>query len=134
MYESASGGKVTKSYAGTPKEEAQNLAAAKVLADKKGWHVDLLANPHNKKSADAKINGRMWEIKTNGTATANAIDVAIKGAKGQARNVVLHIQSDIDIGLAVSVATKRLKRSAQFDEIIVIAKNGDLYELVKTDL
>ena len=133
MYESASGGKVTKSYAGTPKEEAQNLSAAKVLADKKGWNVELRYNTPNRKSADAKINGEDWEIKTNYTPTASAVDSAIKNAKGQARNVILHIQSDIETKDAVNAVKWRLARKNHYDKVLIITKGNALISIVRKE-
>lgn len=131
MYESASGGKVTKSYAGTPKEETQNLAAAKVLADKKGWKVDLQFNTPNRKSADAKINGEYWEIKTNYTPTKNSIDTLLKSAKGQSGKIILHIQSDIGIRDVITTARARMNRSAWIENVLVITKKEKLILLTR---
>lgn len=133
VYESASGGKVTKSYAGTPKEETQNFAAAKVIADKKGWTVDLLDNPPDKKSADALINGEFWEIKTNFTPTASAVDSAIKNAKGQSRNIVLHIQSDIETKIAIKAVKRRLERNNHYDKVLIITKENSLINIVRKE-
>lgn len=129
VYESSGGGSVSKRYRGTPKEEAQNLAAAKVLADKKGWKIDLLENKGVGKSCDARINGENWEIKTNYTPTKNSIDTLLRSAKGQSVNIILHIQSGIKLKDAVSATKNRMNRSLWIENVLIISKGNKLVNL-----
>ena len=59
------------------------------------------------------------------------IDNAIKGAKGQARNLILHIQSGIKVKDAVAVAKNRLSRSKSFDRILIITARNRIINLNK---
>lgn len=122
---------MTKLYKKKSAEEEQNLAVAKIIADKLGVDVNLRYNDPTKKTADATINGESWEIKTNYSPTKSAIDSSIKNAKGQAKNVILHIQSDIKVKDAVMAVKHRMDRSNHFDRVYVITKKGRIIKIVK---
>ena len=122
---------MTKLYKKKSAEEEQNLAVAKIIADKLGVDVSLRYNDPTKKTADAIINGEPWEIKTNYSSTKSAIDSSIKNAKGQARNIILHIQSDIKVKDAVMAVKHRMNRSDHFDRVYVVTKKGRVIKIVK---
>ena len=131
LYKSPNGASVTKLYKKKSAEEEQNLAVAKIIADKLRGDVNLRYNDPSQKTADAIINGEPWEIKTNYTATSSAIDSSIKNAKGQAKNIILHIQSDIKVKDAVIAVKRRLDRSSHFDRVFIVTKNGRIIRIVK---
>lgn len=103
LYVSESGGMVTKEYSGTPAEEAQNLAAAKIVANVWGCRIVLLKRITEAgiRSADVLIyqkgerHGEHWEIKTNVVGTKRSIGYSLRKANKQAKNVFLHITSNI---------------------------------------
>jgi SPP1 gp7 family putative phage head morphogenesis protein len=76
-------------------ELEDNLATAKILA-KNGHHVKLLPNHEGRRSADAKVNGRVMEFKTTERAV-NGIRNGVKEAGKQGASVaVIHIKGAQD--------------------------------------
>ncbi len=132
MFESASGGKVTKSYAGTPKEEAQNLAAVIPLANQ-GKHINLISpvNKEGVRTADATIDGEFWEIKTNKTPSKSAIDHEIRKANTQAKKMIINVTSGIDENTLLRGIKGRLPHT-QIEELVII-KDGEIRNYKKSD-
>lgn len=136
------GGTVLRTYSKASKEQVDNLAAAKIMADRKGYRVELLGinNTQGAKSADALINGKIWEIKTNKTPTYNAISNRLSDAKKQSPNVIIHITSDIpenDWKRAVYNRTmyKNPKsRSFELQNITTITKDEQVLEYNRDDI
>ena len=98
IYTSPGGdGRVLQTYLKEPEEHGANFAAAKILADKKGYQVEFLgvSDIRGEKSADALINGIPWEIKTNKTPEYDSISDGLRDAGKQSPNVILHVLSDI---------------------------------------
>ena len=92
VYRGKRGGWVRKHSGRKEQEDAQNLRTARILADN-GHQVELVKKSDVKsvKSADAFIDGDIWEIKTSFKPSKNAVRKAIKRASKQADRVVLHI-------------------------------------------
>lgn len=132
MYESASGGKVTKSYAGSPKEEAQNLAAVVPLANQ-GKHITLIppVNKEGVRTADAVIDGEFWEIKTNKTPSKSAIDHEIRKANTQAKRMIINVTSGIDEETLMRGIKGRLTHT-KIEELVII-KDGEVRNYKKSD-
>lgn len=88
---------VLQHYSKEPQEHDNNLAAARILADRKGYRVELVAagNTQGLKSADALIEGRKWEIKTSREHTYTSVSNLLRKAKRQAPNVILHITGNV---------------------------------------
>ena len=98
IYTSPDGaGQVLQHYSKEPEEHDNNLAAARILADRKGYRVELVAagNTQGLKSADALIEGRKWEIKTSREHTYTSVSNLLRKAKRQAPNVILHITGNV---------------------------------------
>ncbi len=105
-----------------------NLKAAKLLAIRgDAVVIRQVINHHGAINPDIELNSLLTEIKTNKTATANAIDQALKAAGKQATQVVLNIESNIT-GEKLKEAIKyRITRSTSIQNLIVIYK-GSMYE------
>lgn len=121
------GGTVLRTYSKASKEQGDNLAAAKIMADRKGYRVELLGinNTQGAKSADALINGKIWEIKTNKTPTYNAISNRLSDAKKQSPNVIIHITSDIP---------ENDWKRAVYNNITIITKDEQVLEYNRDDI
>ena len=116
------GGSVLRTYSKATKEQVDNLIAAKILADRKGYRVELLgvSNIEGAKSADVLINGEEWEIKTNKTNSYNAVDRAVRTAGSQASNLILRLVSNIDEDVWKNAVGYRYSRSEKIRKVIVI--------------
>lgn len=132
MYESASGGKVTKSYSGTSREEAQNFAAVIPLADQ-GKNITLIqpVNKEGVRTADAIIDGEFWEIKTNKTPSKSAIDHEIRKANTQAKKMIINVTSGIDEETLLRGIKGRLPHT-EIEELVII-KGGKIRRYVRDD-
>ena len=132
LYESASGGSVRKSYSGTPKEESQNLAAEKPLAEQ-GKKITLISpvNKEGVRTADAIIDGEYWEIKTNKTPTKSAIDHEIRKANTQAGKMIIHVTSGISEETLMRGIKGRLPHT-KIDELVIV-KDGTVRHYSKDD-
>lgn len=98
IYTSPDGaGQVLQHHSKEPHEHDNNPAAARILADRKGYRVELVAagNTQGLKSADAPIEGRKWEIKTSREHTYTSVSNLLRKAKRQAPNVILHITGNV---------------------------------------
>ena len=125
-----------------PREHNANFAAAKILADKKGYQVELLdvSNTKGRKSADALINGILWEIKTNKTPKYESVSDRLRNAKKQSPNVILHIVSDISemdwrraVYHRITYSHPR-SRTYNLQKITVITKNEDVFEYTRDQI
>lgn len=140
LYVSESGGIVTKEYSGTPAEEAQNLAAAKIVADVWGCIIALL-EPQEKlgvKSADAAIYWRgsttaeLWEIKTNRTGTKNSVNKSLRKASKQSTRMLLHITAYISERDLFNGINGRI-RLTNLQEIAII-RHGNIERYTRQDI
>lgn len=108
-------------------EAEENISIAKYLAEKYGYHIDLLPNPDNDKSADTfnMTLGYSQEYKVNTRPTKGAIDNALRKAARQATHIVLRIDSSIDLPMLTRGIRGRVSQTA-IQEVIIIRNGKDL--------
>lgn len=117
------GGAIIAEYAKKTKEESENIEALRYFAEK-GFCVRLIKTDNAKRTADALIENEKWEVKTNYTPTASAIDNAIRSCNGQAENLILNIKSNISDEILEKGIKSRIYRT-NIKKIIVI-KDGKI--------
>ena len=132
LYTSPKGsGSVLRTYSMTTREQVDSFAVGRILADEKGYRVELLGVSDIKgtKSPDARIEGRKWEIKTNKRSTYSSISNLLRKAKKQSPNVILHITSSISEVLWRKAVFDRFSfrdsksKSFQLQNIIIITND-----------
>ncbi len=109
-------------------EAEENIDIATYLAEKHGYQIDLLPNPHNEKSADSFNHtlGYKQEYKVNSKPTKSAIDNSIRSGAEQADHLVIKIESDIDFDTLTRGIRGRVMQSKNISEVIVIRNGKDL--------
>lgn len=136
------GGRVLQTYLKETAEHVDNFAAAKILADKKGYAVELLgvSNVQGMKSADALINGELWEIKTNQAGAFESISGRLKEAKKQSPHVILKLKGEVAEEVWQSAVFYRFNRidpksrSFVLQKIIVITKSNDVLTFTRDEV
>lgn len=83
------------------------------------------------KSADSRIGGELWEVKTNRTPTISAVDNALRSCNSQARNLVLNVESDISNKSLMAGITGCLPRTEI--EKIIIVRGGRIAKRLSRD-
>ena len=100
LYLSKSGGAVYSAYETHEREEKDNFASCKVVADILGWTCVLIPPDPNRKSADMmKADDlSLWEIKTSYSASPKTINKSLQRASHQSKNAIVRIiAEDFDI-------------------------------------
>ena len=109
LYTSKTNGAVYSAYKIAEREEKDNFAACRILADQLGWTCVLLPRSlePNVKTADMMRSDDLtvWEIKTNSTGTVSSIDNELRAAKSQSKNVIIRFTKE-------HLATKKLEQAA----------------------
>jgi SPP1 gp7 family putative phage head morphogenesis protein len=128
------GGFVFRSVKADAAELAMNVNASKALASQ-GDSVIIkeVVNHPGAKNSDILLNGLSAEIKTNMSATSNAIDTALRTGKDQANTVVLNIQSKISVSTLEQAIYNRVRRVKSIEKVIVI-RDGVVYELTAGEI
>lgn len=124
------GGSIVAEYAKRTKEEMENVEALRPIAAL-GRTVTLVERSKTigVRTADAIIDGEKWEVKTNYKPTKSAIDNALRSCNGQAKNLIINIQSDITDENLIGGIKLRIHRTDI--ETIVIVKNGKIVRTIK---
>ena len=126
LYLSGTGGAVYSAYEAPEREEKDNFAACRVLADVLGWVCLLIPPDPNRKTADMiKADDlSLWEIKTSYSGSAKTINKALQRASHQSKNAIVRIAAeDFDIE-AIEKAARQRKRFSGLKQIMFIAKGG----------
>jgi SPP1 gp7 family putative phage head morphogenesis protein len=107
----------------------ENMLTAKTLANRgDAVMIREVVNIHGNVNPDLELNGVLAEVKTNKTASVNAIDNAIRAAKNQAGTVILNVTSDIGPDDLKKAIQNRVRRATAIDSLIVIY-DGEVIEL-----
>ncbi|MGN0052608.1 MAG: phage minor head protein [Bacteroides sp.] len=108
-------------------ERSENVRVATHLANKHGYDIELIANPHNTKSADSfnRTLGIYQEYKVQSTPTRNALDMLIKKGKKQAENIVVSLESGMKLNDVSEVVSDRVRRSENLKSITFVYDGKD---------
>ena len=126
------GGSIIAEYAKKTKEESENIEALRPIAAL-GRTVTLIERSKTigVRTADAIIDGEIWEVKTNYTPTKRAIGGAIRKANGQAEKMVINIKSDITDKDIYNGIKGQIKYT-NIQEVIVV-RNGKIVRFLRND-
>ena len=115
-------------------EKAQNVAVGILLADwgENVWLLPTSTEP-GAKNADAEINGRTWEFKTNKAGTGTSIDTEIKRASKQAENVLLHLTVPMPLSTLENAIFGRVRQCHDLTLLRIIHENR-LIEFSRADI
>ena len=127
LYLSNSGGAVYSAYETPDREEKDNFASCKVVADILGWTCVLIPPDPNRKTADMiKADDlSLWEIKTSYSASPKTINKALQRAAHQSKNAIVRITAEDFDMKAIEQAAKLRKKISRLEKIMFIAK-GDV--------
>ena len=119
------GGCISAEYDKRTNEENENIKALTPLAAM-GKKIILKATSKKTgvRSADSFVDGELLEVKTNHTPTVSAIDNAIRSCNGQAKNLLINIESNISQETLEKGIKGRIFRTNI--EKIIIVKNGKI--------
>jgi Contact-dependent growth inhibition CdiA C-terminal domain len=114
-----------------------NTTIAMMLV-KHGYRIILLENDHSTVSADATLDGEVWEFKTISTSEGlnNRVQKAIKNGKRQANNILVFINQTYK---TIEI-TKGIYNAIKFDEkgiakkIGILFQNGRLIMMARVDV
>lgn len=111
-------------------EREENKEIALYLAKKKGWQIDLVANPDREKSADTfnKTLAIFQEYKVNRKEypTMGSIDNLLRKGNTQCENIVLRIDSAISMSdLSNAMNSRLLRANNQIKQVTVIIGEKD---------
>ena len=123
VYLSKSGGAVYSAYETPDREEKDNFASCKVVADILGWICLLIPPDPNKKTADMMRADdlSLWEIKTSYSASPKTINKALQRAAHQSKNAIVRITAeDFDMN-AIEQAARFRKKISRLEKIMFIA-------------
>ncbi len=135
VYKSKTGGWIRKDSDREEPEDAQNLKTAKILADN-GYRVQLLERSMEKgvKSADALIDGELWEFKTNQSGTYGSISRNLRKAGHQANKVVLVMSARVPSEIIDRAIRGRVKIKGNINEVVVIMNKDILWKKSRTEI
>lgn len=110
-------------------ERSENIRTATYLANKHGYDIELIANPNNTKSADSfnRTLGVYQEYKVSTKGTASSVDNLLRSGAKQAENIVLVIDSEIELGELGRSIHDRVKRSSISTVTVVIGDKDHTY-------
>ena len=127
LYLSKSSGAIYSAYETPEREEKDNFASCKVVADILGWTCILIPPDPNRKTADMMRADdlSLWEIKTSYSASPKTINKALQRAAYQSKNAIVRITAeDFDMN-AIEQAARLRKKISRLEKIMFIAK-GDI--------
>lgn len=130
LYDAKTGGSVWSAYDVNLREEKDNFAACRVIADTLSWTCVLIPPAPNKKTPDMirADDLTFWEIKTSHSGNPKTIDKALHEARRQAENAIIRIATaQFDVA-AVKAAVEHRKERSHFAHVILIA--GDHLEFI----
>lgn len=99
-----------------------------------------VSNVQGMKSADALINGELWEIKTNQAGAFESISGRLKEAKKQSPHVILKLKGEVAEEVWQSAVFYRFNRidpksrSFVLQKIIVITKSNDVLTFTRDEV
>ena len=124
LYTAKSGGAVYSAYRLAEREERDNFASCRVLADQLGWVCVLLPRSlqHNTKSADMMRADdlSLWEIKTSYSANPKTINRSLQDAKRQSCNAIVRIVASVCDMKAIVRAAALRKRYSHLENVLLI--------------
>ena len=109
-------------------EREENIRVASYFTDKYGYHIDLLDNPDNVKSADSfnRTLGYEEEYKVSRTPSANSIDRLLRDARKQADHIVLWVDSNISVEDLSAALRSRVRRSENIQTVTIVIDGKDV--------
>lgn len=124
-------GKVRQHKTQTDDEREENKSIATYLANKYGYHIDLIPKIDNRagvKNADSYNHtlGYKQEYKVNTIPTYNALDKAIRKASKQADSIVLRIDTECDLNILSDVMNNRTHLRENIQDITIILGGKDV--------
>jgi Contact-dependent growth inhibition CdiA C-terminal domain len=137
FFDTETGGFVVAHKEHGKNEIAGNKTIALLLV-KIGYQVVLLGNQPNVISADATLNGEVWEFKTimETVNMSGAVQKDIKRGKRQAANILIFI----DQLYTANDITKGIYNAVKFDKkqdvakIGILFQNGDLINMTRAEI
>lgn len=125
-------GRVRQHKTQSPDEKAENKGIATYLANKYGYHIDLLPkidNIPNQKNTDSFNHtlGYLQEYKVNKVNTYRSYDKDIQKGRKQASSLVIKIRDDADFNSLARAMNSRCKfvKTDKVTDITLIWKNQD---------
>ena len=121
-------------HKGTPKSDLnENIIASRILS-KHGNGVAVLdaSTIPGTKNPDIELNGEKAEVKTNKTATINAVDRALRRGAKQAGTVVVNVTSSMSTKELREAIHKRILRSTI--ERVIVIRNNQVFELEREQI
>ena len=121
-------------------EFTRNLAASTLLAESKGYYVELrkAENLKDNLQFDAWVNGmEKWEFKHISSVKITTISRDLKKAVEQAQHIVLEFDSHLQVPKIVSAISSRYQAASEQGRLIskmVFVYSGDLVEIAGKDL
>jgi hypothetical protein len=108
------------------KFELEGNKTIALMLVKHGYRVVLLENQQDVVSADATLNGEVWEFKsiTETGNLGNRVQKAIQKGKRQAANVLIFI----NLSYKVKEVTKGIYNAIKFDERKIIRRIAILFQ------
>lgn len=124
----------------TDEEFTRNLAVAKLLAENKGYYIELRKAGILKDNLqfDAWVNGmEKWEFKHISSTKITTISRDLKKAIEQAQHIVLEFDSNLQVSKIVSAVSSRYQAAAnqgRFVSKMVFIYSGNMVEIAGKDL